>query len=141
MSIKKIPVKTRVTIIYIFFMLLFSIYIVRTVSAYEVAEISNLSVGYTRNNSQITLSKIIPVGANHLFACGTITTSGSNYLRIILRNSNEEKYYGEDDSNKPFTRGYFCSEIMLNSPLRAGAYKIIITDSHKRVGELIFQVE
>lgn len=141
MFIKKLPFRIRFLVIWSLFLVPLLIYIMYTVSAYEIAEISNLSVGYIRNNSQMTFSQTIPAGVNHLFACGKITTPGSNYLRIILRSSDEKKYYGEDDSNKPFPQGDFCSEIVLHGPLSAGDYKIVITDSHKRVGELIFQVE
>jgi hypothetical protein len=109
-------------------------------STYEVAKISDLSVAYMKNDQMIT-SETIPVGVNHLFACGKIMAHRSNYLTVTLHSTDEKRYYGTDDSDKPFPPGNFCSEIMLHGLLGPGSYKLIIMDSHERVGELIFQVK
>lgn len=140
MFAKKMPWKIRLIVLWSLFMLPLLIYLVYVISTYEIAKISNLSVEYMRNG-QMTFSEVIPAGVNRLFACGRITTRGSNYLVITLHNVDEEQYYGKSDSNKPFPSGDFCSEIILDGPLGPGFYKIIVIDSHKRVGELVFQVK
>jgi hypothetical protein len=58
-----------------------------------------------------------------------------------LHNLDEKMFYGKADSNKAFPPGNFCAEIILHGPLDTGSYKIVIIDSHKRVGEVIFHVK
>ncbi len=136
----KAPWKRRIIFLWAILLLLVAIYNVYLDSTYEIAKISNLSVGYLRNN-QIIVSETLPAGADRLFACGTITTRGSNYLAMTLLSKDEEMNFGTDRTTEPFPHGDFCTEIMIRAPLEAGLYKLIIINKHQRVGELIFQVK
>ena len=106
---------------------------------YRIAELTNLHVKY-RINDDLVISEIVPENADGLFLCGTISSGWSNYLVITLLSADEKLYYGKDRENSPYTPGDFCAEIKITRPLAPGKYKIIVIDSHKRVGELIFQV-
>ncbi len=107
---------------------------------YKIAEIHDLTVKY-RLEDQMVASKTIPEGMNNLYVCGTITSGSSNYLVISLLSEDEKIFYGKDNTDSPYPLGDFCAEIKIKTSLMSGKYKIIIIDSHKRVGELLFQVK
>lgn len=141
MTIRK-HVKTVVIVFVIAFIIIPDI--IRTEresEKYEIAQISDISVGYMLNN-EIYTTEIIPYGTHQIFVCGTITTRGSNYLGITLHSSDEKYYYGKGKSDKPYEKGDFCREIVFNnsSRLSRGFYKVIVIDQHKRVAELLFEV-
>ena len=104
---------------------------------YQLAEISNLSAGYSKND-EIILSEEIPSRAEHIYVCGNLKTTGSNYLTVSLHDATEQIFFGRGDSSGPYQAGQFCVEIRRNSSLTAGTYKVIIIDQHERVGELLF---
>lgn len=107
---------------------------------YKIAEIHNLSVKY-RVSDQMFSSIDIPEGTRNLYVCGVITSGADNYLVISLLSEDEKTFFGKDNMDSPYETGDFCTEIKIKARLIAGKYKIIIIDSHKRIGELMFQVK
>lgn len=130
----------------VFLVIIMLIYLVYQVyDAYQfynnpTASISNISVGYRVNATIFKSSKIPLENSTNIVVCGSLDTSVSEYMEILIVKTIDGKTLGTNSSDKAIDSGPFCVDINLLERLNNGHYTILIIDERVIVDQIDIEI-